>query len=417
MTDRIRPDAELLHAFVACDDEAALTEIVNRHGPMVSRVCQRILGNTTDAEDAAQAAFLVLVKKADSLQRKSALASWLYGVARNVSLHALRGRVQCEQREERYAMSSRHAEQGITAGEDALRESILASLDEALALLGERQRQAVVLRYLEGRSQKEASQVAGCSPTAISTRASNGIAKLRRHFAKRGLMLGAAGLIAAIESEAHAAIVPAIIVTTNGIVAGASMSTHSIAVQALAKGGIHMLFWSKVKIATVVVAGAVILSGSGLAIVYKHYRESVDLHQATAGSAADQDRNAPEVATDVGMNASGADPVMVLIPAGVNSGTDPDFGVYSLTNASGFYMDRYEVTKALWDAVKNWNGGNGYDYGDGSGDGKAANHPVHTVNWYDCVKWCNARSQKEGRTPVARKRPQAFPSSSTPVCS
>lgn len=89
---------------------------------------------------------------------------------------------------------------------------------------------------------------------------------------------------------------------------------------------------------------------------------------------------------------------MVLIPGGVNAGTDPDYGTYSLTVES-FYMGRYEVTKALWDKVKDWNGGNGYSY-DNAGSGKAANHPVHTVSWYDVVKWCNARSQKEGRVPV-----------------
>lgn len=65
---------------------------------------------------------------------------------------------------------------------------------------------------------------------------------------------------------------------------------------------------------------------------------------------------------------------------------------------SAFYMDRCEVTKSLWDTVKAWNGGNGYSY-DNAGSGKAANHPVHTVNWFDVVKWCNARSQKEGWTP------------------
>jgi sulfatase modifying factor 1 len=92
--------------------------------------------------------------------------------------------------------------------------------------------------------------------------------------------------------------------------------------------------------------------------------------------------------------------VMVLIPGGTNAGTDPDFGAYSLTVTS-FYMDRYEVTKALWDEVKNWNGGNGYSYDNTGGVGvKTSNHPVHSVNWYDCFKWCNARSQKDGRTPV-----------------
>jgi formylglycine-generating enzyme required for sulfatase activity len=62
-------------------------------------------------------------------------------------------------------------------------------------------------------------------------------------------------------------------------------------------------------------------------------------------------------------------------------------------------MDRYEVTKALWDDVYNWALTNGYSF-DNAGLGKATNHPVHSVNWYDAVKWCNARSQKEGLTPV-----------------
>ena len=87
---------------------------------------------------------------------------------------------------------------------------------------------------------------------------------------------------------------------------------------------------------------------------------------------------------------------MVLIPAGVNTGTDPDSGVYSLTNETAFYMDKYEVTKAQWDAVRTWGLANGYtDLATGAG--KAANHPVQIVNWYNCVTWCNARSEKEGR--------------------
>ncbi|MCK4563335.1 MAG: formylglycine-generating enzyme family protein [Verrucomicrobia bacterium] len=88
---------------------------------------------------------------------------------------------------------------------------------------------------------------------------------------------------------------------------------------------------------------------------------------------------------------------MVKIPGGTNSGTDPDFGTYSLT-VSSFYMDRTEVTKAQWDTVYNWAVTNGYSF-ENAGLGKASNHPVHTVNWYDCVKWCNARSQMEGKTP------------------
>ena len=100
---------------------------------------------------------------------------------------------------------------------------------------------------------------------------------------------------------------------------------------------------------------------------------------------------------------------MVLIPGGTNVGTNPlatnEFHdtyfypeTYSLT-VEPFYMDKYEVTKALWDEVYTWAITNGYSF-DNVGSGKATNHPVHTVNWHDTVKWCNARSQKEGRPAV-----------------
>ena len=94
---------------------------------------------------------------------------------------------------------------------------------------------------------------------------------------------------------------------------------------------------------------------------------------------------------------------MVLIPPGsFTMGDSLDLDSIGLplhtVYVSAFFMDRYEVTKALWDEVKAWNGGNGYSY-ENAGSAKAAAHPVQTVNWRDCVKWCNARSEKEGRTP------------------
>ena len=90
---------------------------------------------------------------------------------------------------------------------------------------------------------------------------------------------------------------------------------------------------------------------------------------------------------------------MVVIPAGTNSGTDPDFGAYSLTNTVPLYMDKYEVTKAQWDAVYTWATNNHGYYFDNAGSGKDTNHPVQTVSWYDVVKWCNARSQRDGFMP------------------
>jgi formylglycine-generating enzyme required for sulfatase activity len=97
---------------------------------------------------------------------------------------------------------------------------------------------------------------------------------------------------------------------------------------------------------------------------------------------------------------------MALIPGGSftmgncmdsSEGDSDELPLHSVY-VSAFYMDKYKVTKALWDEVKTWNGGNGYSYTH-AGLGKEANHPVHKINWYDTVKWCNARSQKEGLTP------------------
>jgi formylglycine-generating enzyme required for sulfatase activity len=89
---------------------------------------------------------------------------------------------------------------------------------------------------------------------------------------------------------------------------------------------------------------------------------------------------------------------LVLIPAGTNSGADPDFGAYSLTLGS-FHIGRHEVTKAMWDEVYTWAELVGYGF-DNPGSGKGPDHPVHSVNWYDCVKWCNARGEKEGKRPI-----------------
>jgi formylglycine-generating enzyme required for sulfatase activity len=98
---------------------------------------------------------------------------------------------------------------------------------------------------------------------------------------------------------------------------------------------------------------------------------------------------------------------MALIPAGsftMGNCMDPSEGSSNelplhTVYVSAFYMDKYLVTKALWDTVYQWAISHGYSF-DNSGSGKAANHPVEFIDWYDCVKWCNARSEQEGRVPA-----------------
>ena len=88
----------------------------------------------------------------------------------------------------------------------------------------------------------------------------------------------------------------------------------------------------------------------------------------------------------------------VVVAPGTLSGTDPDYGAFALALETGLYVDAGEVTKESWDAVYNWALSNGYDFLN-SGLAISNNHPVTTVSWYDCVKWCNARSEMEGVVP------------------
>lgn len=105
-------------------------------------------------------------------------------------------------------------------------------------------------------------------------------------------------------------------------------------------------------------------------------------------------------------DASQAPEGMVLIPAGefqmgdfFNEQEYPDELPVHTVFVSAFYMEKMEVTKALWDSVANWAAGNGYDINAASASAEGSNHPVHSVSWCKAVKWCNARSQKEGLTP------------------
>jgi hypothetical protein len=161
-----------------------------------------------------------------------------------------------------------HAEQPAF---EAPRAAILASLDAALASLSERQRQAVVLRHLEGRPPDECAAMAGCSVTALNTRASDGIARLRRRFAKRGIALTAAACAAAIKAEAQAAVaptlLPSIMAATRGLVAGAKSTAVSSTVSSLVEGGIRMLFWNKLQMVGVSVLVVASLIGAGGAII------------------------------------------------------------------------------------------------------------------------------------------------------
>jgi RNA polymerase sigma factor (sigma-70 family) len=171
-------DRELLDLFVARRDEAAFSALVERHGPMVLRVCGEVLANHHDAQDAFQATFLVLARCAGSIRRRGSLASWLYGVASRVSACERSAAARRRRHERNWA--ALHAEQ--FSNDETSRAPFGPLLHAELGRLPERFRAPVVLCYLEGRTYEEAAGLLGCPVGTIKSRLATARMRLRRRL-------------------------------------------------------------------------------------------------------------------------------------------------------------------------------------------------------------------------------------------
>jgi RNA polymerase sigma factor (sigma-70 family) len=185
------PDAKLLSQFTYSHDDEAFVALVRRHGPMVLGVCRRHLRDPHDVEDAFQATFLVLARKAESVRRPERLAGWLHGVARNVARNARRGTVPV-------------ADASLLAGdhEDLLSQltarEALTIIDEEVDRLPEKYRLPVIWCCLEGLTQEEAARRLGWTPDSVRGRLERGRRLLHERLAKRGLTLSAALAVAEV---------------------------------------------------------------------------------------------------------------------------------------------------------------------------------------------------------------------------
>jgi len=193
-------DRDLL-SRVADDDEAAFRVVAERHGPMVFGVCARVLGNRHDAEDALQATFLVLARRAAAVRKSESLASWLHGVARRVALRLRRATRRRAAREQAAAVPDAHAPADALAWAE-----VRAGLDEELARLPAAYRDVLVLCYLEGLSRDEAAQRLGLDPGAVKGRLERGRRLLGERLVKRGIGLSAGLAALAVAPEATAAL-------------------------------------------------------------------------------------------------------------------------------------------------------------------------------------------------------------------
>ncbi len=204
-----RTDSQLLDLFVSSRDETAFATVVRRHGPMVLGVCRRVLGNPTDAEDAFQAAFLVLARRATAIDTRRPLAQWLYGVAYNTARklrqanarRAARIRPLTDVPEPHVYPPDEHNER-------------LAVLDDELSRLPERYRALIVLCDLEGHTRKEAAQRLACPEGTVAGRLARAREMLAARLTARVGAPAAAVFLAALADRTASAASPAMVTNT-----------------------------------------------------------------------------------------------------------------------------------------------------------------------------------------------------------
>jgi RNA polymerase sigma factor (sigma-70 family) len=204
-------DGELLQRFCARREEAAFTLLVERHGPMVLGLCQRILGERAAAEDAFQATFLVLVRRAPSLGTGQPLAGWLHAVGQRVALKARAQQTAQRQRERRSAPMPRQ-----DTLDQVTWQELRGVLDQEIARLPDKYRNPLVLCYFEGKSHERAARELDCPTRSLSNRLVRARELLRRRLVRRGLTLSAAALAGTLTETAAAALahIPALLTLT-----------------------------------------------------------------------------------------------------------------------------------------------------------------------------------------------------------
>jgi RNA polymerase sigma factor (sigma-70 family) len=257
-------DGKLLQSFIDHRDEAAMEALVRRHGPMVLGVCRRVLGATHDADDAFQATFLVLVRKAASVVPREMVGNWLHGVAYRTSLEARTRNARRRAKERPVTdMPQPHAE--VANGWTDLQ----PLLDRELNRLPEKYRAPVILCELEGRSRKEVARQLNVPEGTLSSRLAMARRILARRLARRGVALSAGALGSILSRNAATASVPSPLVVSTvqaALQIGAGNAISGVVsgdVAALTQGVLKTMFLTKLKVASAALIAFGVLVGGG----------------------------------------------------------------------------------------------------------------------------------------------------------
>jgi RNA polymerase sigma factor (sigma-70 family) len=257
-------DGQLLERFLANRDETAVEVLVRRYGPLVFGVCRRVLHNSQAAEDAFQATFLILMRKAPTLLYHEPLGGWLYRVAFRLSLRARANEARRRQCETRAARSRPDSQRPPTAPSE-----LAVALEEELQKLPEKHRDALVLCYLEGKTNEQAAAILGCPRGSMAARLAQARQRLRACLVRRGYAVPSAGVATVLANTAADAAVPlpllantvraAVWFAGEQACAGGFVSAQAVA---LAKGAFRAMVVHKLKIAAVMLATAMLGTGA-----------------------------------------------------------------------------------------------------------------------------------------------------------
>jgi RNA polymerase sigma factor (sigma-70 family) len=251
-------DGQLLHRFLSARDQTAFEALVRRHGPMVLGVCRRLLGHIHDAEDAFQATFLILARKAASVVPPEAVGNWLYGVAYHTALKAQAAAARRRAMEKQVNVMPEPE-----ARQEDLWQELLPLLDRELSRLPDKYRLPVVLCDLEGRSRREVSRQLAIPEGTLSSRLTTARRMLAQRLRRYGLVI-AGGAWAALSANATAACVPSSLVVSTVeaatlFTAGEAAALTSVRAAALAEGVLKGMFLRKLEFATAFMLVACVL--------------------------------------------------------------------------------------------------------------------------------------------------------------
>ncbi len=262
-------DERLLDHFVGRRQGAAFEAIVRRHGPMVWGVCRRVLRDHHDAEDAFQATFLVLARKAASVMPREKLGNWLYGVAYQT---AMKARAMRAKRRLREGQVSEVPEP--MAVRDDLQDELAESLDRELSRLPEKYRTPIILCDLEGWTHREAASQLGWPIGTVSSRLSRARSMLAKRLSRWDMSLSVGSLAVWLAQESASASMPTKLIGSTAqaaslFAAGEAATAGMVSAEVAALTGevLKVMLLGKLKIvtATLLVASALAAGGTGLA--------------------------------------------------------------------------------------------------------------------------------------------------------